>query len=66
MLSRPAVASSLTVQSSAFGSTSVSGPGQNACGEPRRVGVELREPRAAAISVTCAISGLKAGRPLAS
>ncbi len=43
MLSRPAVASSATVQPAALGSTSVSGPGQNAGGEPRRIGIEARQ-----------------------
>ena len=44
MLSRPAVASSATGQSDAFGNTSVSGPGQNAAAELCGVGVKAGEP----------------------
>ena len=47
MVSRPAVASSATGQSARLGSTSVSGPGQNAAREPLGGSVEAREPRAA-------------------
>ena len=40
MVSSPAVARSATGQSVVFGSTSVSGPGQNACGQRDRVRIE--------------------------
>ena len=43
MISSPAVASSDTGQPRVFGSTSVSGPGQNALGEQLRVRIETRE-----------------------
>ena len=49
-----------------FGSTRVSGPGQNAAASRPRVVVELRERFARQrCRVTCAISGLNVGRPLA-
>ncbi|MGY4486077.1 hypothetical protein ACVWWR_005268 [Bradyrhizobium sp. LM3.2] len=64
-VSRPAVARSATGQFSVFGTTSVSGPGQNASARPRAQASNRPILRAAARSATCAISGLKAGRPLA-
>ncbi len=43
-VSSPAVARSATGQSFVFGSTSVSGPGQNACASARRLRVEAGNP----------------------
>ena len=43
-MSSPAVARSATGQSIVFGSTSVSGPGQNAVGKRGRLGVEAGNP----------------------
>ena len=54
-----------TGQPAAFGSTSVSGPGQNAPASRSRVVASKRASRrAAATSATCAISGLKRGPAL--
>ena len=64
-MSRPAVASSDTGQPSAFGSTSVSGPGQNASASFFARNEKRANANAAAALVTCAISGLKRGRPFA-
>ena len=66
MLSRPAVASSATGQSDAFGNTSVSGPGQNAALSLAASASKRASRRAACRSATWAMSGLNAGRPLAS
>ena len=53
-----------TPQSGCFGSTSVSGPGQNAAASCSASRIERgRRRRAAARSATCAISGLKAAGP---
>lgn len=64
-VSSPAVANSATGQSSVFGTTSVSGPGQNASASLNARASKRPIRRAAARSATWAISGLKAGRPLA-
>ena len=50
----------------ALGSTSVSGPGQNAAASRSASASKRASARAAAASATCAMSGLNAGRPLAS
>ena len=65
MLSSPAVARSATGQFGRLFSTSVSGPGQNAAASCSAASLNAASVRAAAMSETWAISGLKAGRPLA-
>ena len=52
--------------SAALASTSVSGPGQNASASRAASALKRASARAAARSTTWAISGLNAGRPLAS
>ena len=59
-------ANSATLQSAVLGSTSVSGPGQKASASLKAVASKQAICRAAAISATWAIRGLKEGRPLAS
>ena len=59
------VASAATGQSAAFGKTSVNGPGQNAAASRSAAVSNRANFRAAASLATCAIKGLKAGRPLA-
>ena len=59
------VASAATGQSAAFGKTKVSGPGQNAAASRSAAASNRANLRAAAALATCAIRGLKAGRPLA-
>ena len=65
MVSRPAVASSATGQLAALGRTSVSGPGQNAAASRVASASKRASACAACRSATWAMSGLKAGRPLA-
>ena len=62
----PAVASAQTMQSGRFGSTRVSGPGQNEAARAWAAGVRTTRANAASASATCAISGLWTGRPFAS
>ncbi len=64
-VARPAVASSERPVAGRRGSTRVSGPGQKRAASARAAGVKAARASAAAASVTCTISGLKAGRPLA-
>ena len=66
MVSSPAVARSATAQSVVLGSTSVSGPGQNASASLVAVASKRAIRMAAAMSPTWAIKGLNEGRPLAS
>ena len=61
MLSRPAVARSATGHPRAFGKTSVSGPGQNASASRVASAGKRASARAAAMSTTCEMSGLKRG-----
>ena len=65
MLSRPAVANSETGQPSAFGNTSVRGPGQNVSASFFARNEKRANAKAAAALVTWAISGLNRGRPFA-
>jgi hypothetical protein len=65
IVSSPAVAKSATVQPAALGRTSVSGPGQNAFASRAAFASKRARRFAAATSVTWAMSGLNAGRPLA-
>ena len=64
-LSRPASARSDTPLPGRFGSTRVSGPGQNAAASASAAASKRARLRAASTSATWAISGLKLGRPLA-
>jgi hypothetical protein len=61
----PAVATAETGEPGAFGSTSVSGPGQNAWASAVARSSKIASARAPTRSATCTIRGLREGRPLA-
>ena len=65
-LSSPAVTREAIPASGRSATTSVSGPGQNAAASRAASPSMTQMPAAAAASGRCTISGLKAGRPLAS